>query len=145
MSVKTEFEIRFIFDVSKPIPLEEREKLLELVERARELRLIKGYSTKDLDEAGKAIQRMPVAAHPEIAAGAPEALVAYREMMTRHNVEESQIIVAALKAAGSIKGAARLLGMHRESLRIKMTKYGIPLDEAFTPVTIATPRTDPDP
>lgn len=108
MGVKTEFEIRFIFDMTRPLPVQERDILLETLGKLGQLRHQRGLIGADVVELERVVRALPVVEDAEAKAEA-----------------EAEQIREALRRAPTAKAAADLLGIKRPALYYKMQKYGI--------------------
>ncbi len=114
--VRTEFEIRLIFDATRPLPAHERDILLETLGKLSQLRLSRGIMGTDLVELERAVKAMPIAEHAE-----PSEALSLR----RPPVQEAEQIRRALAATTTIAQAAAVLGTSTRTLKRKMQEYGI--------------------
>ena len=137
MSVTTLFEIRFIFDASKPITGEEREYLLTAVHtwgrfRSRSHR----NAHEDVKMLTAAVEQMPEEAEPPMLPATNgqvgstyarhEAELAdsrtYRERLLEHDREA---ITKALRSSKTVAEAARKMGMDYRTIYRKLGSCGI--------------------
>ena len=116
--VRTELEIRFVVDVTRPLSEPERvilTRALDLIRQCRSVRQIRGAGDVDLLES-HALPPDPTS----VPLAAPVPLRDARALAERRDIE-----AALAETDGHYTCAARLLNISRMTLRQKMREHGV--------------------
>ncbi len=116
--VRAEFELRFIYDLLRPIPPAQRDIILSILGKMRELRMLRHEPTFDLD----ILQRELVAQTEEPPLPSPPAL---SSPPTLREANERRIEEVLTQTHWNIDGAARLLGISRRTLYREIDRLGL--------------------
>lgn len=113
-ALRTEFELRFVFDITRPLRDGEREMAMNALELVEDWRALKGQTANpDVDR----IRRFLTGGETP-----PAALPSKRE------IDTAVIVAALLRHNGNRTHAAKELGITVRTLRNHITRYGIAID-----------------
>lgn len=107
--IRTEIELRFIIDMTKPTSDQERVLTLEALEICRKQRILRQQPTGDIDAvAARLLQSLP----PTL-----------REL--RNETERDCLIAAMTRCRGNLVRVSALLGVSRPTVHDLLAKYDI--------------------
>jgi DNA-binding NtrC family response regulator len=116
--IRTEMEIAFrvIWEPSRPLSLPERELLLRSIGLAKDLQIIRGKSTQELEQVEAKLREIPTPAET------PASVPLY---IQEQNAEREAIISALNETGGHKRRAAELLGISHRAFYNRCARYGI--------------------
>jgi DNA-binding NtrC family response regulator len=135
MAVRTEFEIRFIFDATKPLPADERHVLLAALDHAKGLRTKRGAMFKDILDMEDIVRSMPepaalpdppAPAVPETAPDVPLTNATIGTIRAEAEAREATLIRETFLECGcNVSETARRMGYSRQQMGHRMDQLGI--------------------